>query len=385
MFACISLCVHYAQLMDYLRPPQPVIAHRRHSASSWLLGAYIAILIYASLFPLIGWRATDTGLLNFLTKPWPSYQSNFDFFSNIFAYIPLGILAAFRWQPKHGNVNALRFSLLLGFTLSLSMESLQNFLPSRVPSWVDLLTNSMGAFIGALIATPYAERLNASMQWLTLRGRWFNDEAQPALLLLLTWSAIQVLPQSSLFLVGELPGLISEDWLGLSGIGFLNSFVDLQTSIVIESLGIVLTLWIITTLLLEVLSESAPKLPFGVAIICVALVGKSIMSIRLSNGDPMYWLTVGAQSGLLVGAISASIAASVSRLTRRRIAVGALIGMIALANLAPISGYQALVLASWTDGPWRSIAGALRHLSSLWPWIALVLLLVLNRRSRRAN
>jgi VanZ family protein len=371
--------------MDYLRPPRPVVAHRRHSASSWLLGAYIAILIYASLFPLIGWRPVETGLLNFLTKPWPNYQSNFDFFSNILAYVPLGILAAFRWQPKHGNVNALRFSLLLGFTLSLCMESLQNFLPTRVPSWVDLLTNSAGAFIGALIATPYAERLNASMQWLTLRGRWFNNEAQPALLLLLGWGAIQILPQSSLFLVGELPGLISDEWLGLSELAFLNSFVDLQTSIVIESFGIILTLWIVTTLLLEVLSESAPKLPFGIALICIALVGKSVMSIRLSNGDPMYWLTVGAQSGLLVGAISASVAASVSQRLRRRIAIAALLGLIALANLAPISGYQAVVLASWTDGPWRSIAGALRHLSSLWPWITLVLLWVLSRRANQPN
>ncbi len=366
--------------MDYLRPLQPIAAHRRHSASSWLLGAYIAVLVYASLFPLSGWRPIDTGLLNFLIKPWPAYQTSFDFFSNILAYVPLGILAAFRFQPKHGNLNALRYSLLLGFALSLSLEATQNFLPMRVPSWVDLLTNSTGAFIGALIATPYADRLNTSMEWITLRGQWFVSDSQPALVLLLAWSVVQVLPQSSLFLVGELPGLIGDDWLGLERLPILSSFVDLQTSIVIETLGIVLSMWVITTLLLEILSASAPKLPFGIAIICLALVGKSIMSIRLTATDPMYWLTVGAQSGLLVGAISAAIAASISSHFRRTIAMVALVGLIALANLAPVSGYQAQLLAGWNDGPWRSIAGALRHLSSLWPWITLLLLFMLNRR-----
>jgi len=68
-----------------------------------------------------------------------------DFCQNISLFLPLGILL------RHRLGMPFRFCLLSGFVLSLSIESAQLFLTSRTSNYADLISNSAGALLGAML------------------------------------------------------------------------------------------------------------------------------------------------------------------------------------------------------------------------------------------
>jgi len=115
----------------------------------YLAVAYALLVAYASLHPLSGWRDTGAPLLDFLSAPWPRYHTGFDLAANILAYVPLGFLIVPALQGRLGIAAAALLAALAGGGLSLALETLQNFLPSRVPSNIDLACNAIGAMIGA--------------------------------------------------------------------------------------------------------------------------------------------------------------------------------------------------------------------------------------------
>ncbi len=72
--------------------------------------------------------------------------------ANLLGYVPLGALAFVallrsdtRRRAAPGGV-----AVLAGAALSFAMELLQNYLPQRVPSNVDLALNAAGAALGAV-------------------------------------------------------------------------------------------------------------------------------------------------------------------------------------------------------------------------------------------
>ena len=63
--------------------------------SAWPLGqAYVALIVYASLYPFEGWRIQGIEPWAFLWSPWPRYWTGFDVLANIAGYAPLGFLMA---------------------------------------------------------------------------------------------------------------------------------------------------------------------------------------------------------------------------------------------------------------------------------------------------
>jgi len=53
---------------------------------------YVALVVYASLFPFSGWRDQGIAPWSFLLAPWPRYWTGFDVVSNLLGYVPLGLL-----------------------------------------------------------------------------------------------------------------------------------------------------------------------------------------------------------------------------------------------------------------------------------------------------
>ena len=66
---------------------------RSPGSSLPLTAAYVALVVYASLYPLSGWHHPQ-GLwsLAFLSLPWPRWWDGFDVAANLFGYLPLGAL-----------------------------------------------------------------------------------------------------------------------------------------------------------------------------------------------------------------------------------------------------------------------------------------------------
>ena len=61
-------------------------------------------------------------------------------------------------RRKRG-LTAVLIALSLGLLLAAFIEAAQSFLQTRIPSNLDLLTNTAGATLGALIAAPFASNL----------------------------------------------------------------------------------------------------------------------------------------------------------------------------------------------------------------------------------
>jgi VanZ family protein len=118
--------------------------------------AFIALLIvYGSLYP---WhfdfsRAHGQNPLWTLLRSWPYAWNRFlirDAFFNVALYVPLGA-AAYRSLARRLPARwAMVAAVLGGVALSAAMEMLQIYVPGRDCSLVDLLTNTIGAAVGAV-------------------------------------------------------------------------------------------------------------------------------------------------------------------------------------------------------------------------------------------
>lgn len=117
----------------------------------YLALAYAVLIVYASLYPFANWRDVGLPVLSFLDAAWPRYWTVFDLVVNVLVYLPLGFLLtlALRGLPTRclPPIAALLFRALLSFCL----ETLQTWLPSRVPSNLDLACNALIAAIGAFL------------------------------------------------------------------------------------------------------------------------------------------------------------------------------------------------------------------------------------------
>src|SRR3972149_6210342 len=130
--------------------------------------AYTVVIVYASLQPFAGWRMPPGQVLGFLTAPWPRYLTATDIALNVAAYLPLGTMLFAALRPPLRAAWAFVFATLIAASLSLALENVQMFLPSRIASNVDLLANGAGAAVGALAAWLLTR---ASNPLAALRGR----------------------------------------------------------------------------------------------------------------------------------------------------------------------------------------------------------------------
>jgi hypothetical protein len=89
-----------------------------------------------------------------------------DIVANIFLFLPIGVFSALAFRRSaHGLVFYAALSVCLGLMLSMSIEYLQIFLPSRYSSMLDVLSNTIGTAIGAacaLIIRPKADDASES-------------------------------------------------------------------------------------------------------------------------------------------------------------------------------------------------------------------------------
>lgn len=79
------------------------------------------------------------------------YSQSDDVLNNIMLFLPLGgSLAAYLWLRGAGVVLMIGLPVICGGSLSMGIEVLQLFLPARIASLVDVVTNMTGALVGAL-------------------------------------------------------------------------------------------------------------------------------------------------------------------------------------------------------------------------------------------
>ncbi|MDB5728416.1 MAG: hypothetical protein JWQ00_1621 [Noviherbaspirillum sp.] len=348
------------------------------SARAGLL-AYVLLIGYASLYPFSGWNDLGLPPWAFLTAPLPRYWTVFDIVTNVLAYMPFGALMVFALYPRVRGMAAVLLATVCGALLSGSIEVIQNFLPSRVASNIDLLANSVGTAAGALAGALLTRAFLEQSRLLQMRRQWFSLDAGPGLIVLALWPLAQIHPQAYLFGHGQFMPVLS-GWLS----HWLETPVDL---LALLRRGDQLTAeqyWLSETIItacgftgavltmLCLLRKNAPKSGLIIAMVVSALAVKTLANALFFAPESAFaWLTPGAQGGLLAGAMMLSGLAFARPLIQRRLAAFALLASIVTVNLVPTNPYFIATLQAWIQGKFLNFNGATRFLSLLWPFLAL--------------
>ena len=106
--------------------------------------AYLLIVVYATLYPLAGWRDSGISAFAYLFAFKPRYISPFDLYFNILGYVPFGWLAVLAMRPNVAGFAAFAAALVSGTALAVILEATQTFLPTRFASNLDVACNVFG-------------------------------------------------------------------------------------------------------------------------------------------------------------------------------------------------------------------------------------------------
>jgi len=321
-------------------------------------------VVYASLYPFSGWRLPNDDATKFLSAGWPSYVVSSDVVLNILAYMPFGLLLTLLWMVRVPRWVAAVLTLAAGMLLSLSIEFAQAYLPTRISSNVDVLTNSIGILAGTAVACAFGERWLLSGELRRLRETHFRAGVRTdiAFLLLALWLLTQLNAEIWLFGNGNLRHLIPDKFAMRYA---ADAYLLLEAGVAALNFAGV-------AFLIGAIARSFVAAAVAVAALTVtALILKTIASMALFvPGNPGLWLTPGSALGLVAGVILWLPLARWSPVMALRAAWICFAAGLILVNLAPENPYLVAALQVLQRGQFLPFNAMTGLLSSCWPFLA---------------
>jgi VanZ family protein len=341
---------------------------------------YIALVVYASLYPFTHWRDQGLPPWVFLGAPLPGYWSGFDVTINVLGYVPLGGLLVLLALRSGNSGVPVWGAMLWASLLSLAMEGLQSYLPQRVASREDWMLNTAGAALGGLLALAL-ERAGALRRWDLWQQRWLVPPARGVSVLLISWPAALLFPTAVPFGLGQVAGPLREvlegvlfplpHWIAdaLAGGAAVATLRPVS-----GSLCVALGLLVPCLLSFCVVRSTRPRL---VAVLAVVVVGfaASGLSAALSWGPTQVWAWLDPSVAMgALWALAAAIVLACTGLSWRLSAFFALLALVlqvALILQAPSSPYFAQTLHAWEQGRFIRFNGIAQWLGWAWPYGAM--------------
>ncbi len=354
-----------------------------HKSAAWPLALiYGALIVYASLFPFVAWRDQGISPWLYLTAPLPRYWTSFDVVANVLGYVPIGFFLSVALLRGGLLKGAVRLSIGVGILLSLCMETLQVYLPGRVPSNLDLFLNSAGTATGAVCARVL-DRVGVLQRWSQLRQTWFVSNARGGLVLLALWPVSLMFPLVVPFGLGQVLQRVQwklGDWF--AGSPWLGALAPqkraLEAAPTAEWLCVLLGLMIPTLIGYAVLRELGKRIW---ALGGIALLGliTTALSATLSFGPARAWswLTMSSKGAIVCDVLVSLILLWVPRRACASLAVLGLVVYLGLINQIPIDPYFEQALFLWEQGRFIRFHGLLQWLGWFWPYAALVYVMTL--------
>jgi len=350
---------------------------------------YLVLVIYASCYPWAGWRSTGLAPWSYLFDGLPRYWTMFDLIANIVGYVPLGALIAFALYPRVAGTLAVLNTVVSGVLLAVLLECIQSYLPSRVPSILDLMTNTIGVAVGAIAGQRLSAPVLKQSRLRALKSQWFGARSSAGLIVVTLWPLAQIYPQPYLFGHGlwlpTLSGMLS-DWfdepIDIGRLLWRDISLNIEHFLLAE---VVVTALGMTAAVLMLLCQSrrqAPRLLLGIGLLLAATMTKALAhAVLFSPSDAFAWLTPSAVSGLLFGAVMLAGLSFAPAAAQRRAAIVALLVCLLLLNILPSNPYFLSTLSEWVQGKFLNFNGAAQFLSLFWPAFALWALLRPAQRS----
>jgi VanZ family protein len=347
-------------------------------SSAWPLSALFAgMVVYASLYPFEGWRTQGLAPWSFVTAPWPQYWTGFDVGANLFGYAPLGFLLALAMLRSHWR-RSFVWACLLSSALSFGLESLQNYLPRRVPSNLDWALNSLGAVLGAGLAVAL-ERLGLMRRWNQFRDDWFEPTTHGALVLLALWPLALMYPPSVPFGLGQ---VAERSLLAIAAWMAATPWADLVPSTEVLNLlplspgweSVCIGLGALAPLLLgyaEIRDARKRWVFWCVWLAMVALVPALSTALTWSPARAWAWLSVPVWWGLAWAALAGLLFLGLPRRWCSAVLVASVLTSVYLLNAAAVSPYFDQSLGAWEQGQFIHFHGVTQWLGWVWPFVAL--------------
>ncbi len=338
----------------------------RRRTRAWLpLAGYVVFLLVSSLHPYSGWRPVDAWSLQFITAPLPPFITRTDLSTNFLVYLPLGYLLAINLAQPRRRGRAVLFATLAGLTLSLALESLQQLIPGRIASNLDAVLNALGSLTGALLSLHHRRLLRAARWVRRWRLAWFRPglRVNLGLALIVLWGLAQ-------FSLLPVPGA---GWLELhlrpldmapGGLDQLNVAWFAAVALEMAALGA-----FTACLLRPGRYVSALALLYLLAFTCKLLAATVLLKLKVVGGV----LSLETLSAFVL-AFWLLLTPWVSR--HRRISAATLLAAILLMRVW-LGSYLFFPNASLLN-----IVGLAKAVASFWPWLALIILIVLTGKWR---
>jgi VanZ family protein len=353
-----------------------------HKTSAWPLTlVYTGLILYASLYPFADWRFQGNWPWAFLSQPFPRYWTGFDVAVNVAGYMPFGFLLVLSALRSGKTRYAVGFATLLAALLSLTMESMQSYLPTRVASNLDFVLNVLGSWLGAVTAWA-AERFGIIDRWSRFRARWFAADARGGIVLLALWPLALLFPATIPFGLGQVLERLEAVLVDVFGdTPFLQWLplreVELQPLVPGVELICVMLGVSIPCLLGYCIIQSAGRRVLFVLTTFTFGMGVTALSAALSYGPEhaWAWFSLPVQAGLVAALVALMMTLWLPRRGNAALLLLALGAYLSLLNQAPASSYFAQTLSTWEQGRFIRFHGLAQWLGWLWPYAALVYVL----------
>ncbi|MCB1916765.1 MAG: VanZ family protein [Rhodocyclaceae bacterium] len=333
--------------------------------------AYALLVIYACLHPFSGWHESGLHPFHFLDAPWPRYYRVNDMVLNLLGFVPLGFLLVPALPRRMPLGTCVTVTVLACFALSLGLETLQNFLPTRVASNLDLGFNTLGSLVGGLLGAWLGPRLFAHEGGI---HRWRSRRivagplGETGLILMALWLFAQLVPDSPVFSTGDLRRLLELPTpLPFSP----QEFLRLEAAITAGHL-------LAAVLLARAMTRDG-ALGWILLLVLLALGANTLASASfLMAADPFAWATPGWRAGLIAAVPLVFVGLSLPRPLAHGLAATALLAATVLVNLAPQNPYLLSYPQLIGESHFLNFHGATQLVSSLWPFLALAYLILLG-------
>ena len=360
--------------------PSPSARYARSSRLvAYLSVAYLLLVVYASLYPFADWRVPNDDAIHFLFAAWPPYIVASDVVLNVLAYAPLGLLLTLTWMGHVPRWAAGVLGVIAALLLSLLLEYAQAYLPTRICSNVDVLTNSIGALWGAVVANVWGERWLLSGEMHRVREQYFRQGARTdfAFVLLALWLLTQLNAEIWLFGNGNLRHFLPAKF----GVRY-----TADAYLLLEAGVAALNFAGVAFFICAIARSFAAAAVSVTTLVLTALMLKSIASMALFiPGNPGLWLTPGSVLGIVAGVMLWLPLSQLSAVNALRAAVLCFMLGVLLVNIAPENPYLVAALQVLQSGQFLRFNAMIGLLSSWWPFLVFAYLVFFLLGSRRGT
>ncbi len=134
------------------------LIRQKHRIIPTVLTFYLLLLLFGSLHPISTWQTPPYQDLIGSFESDTKYTPKSDLIINLLIYIPFGLLLVLLLNRFGQYKTTYLQAIIIAALVSLSIECLQLFIPSRAQSFVDFGMNSVGAGLGCLLHAAFTKK-----------------------------------------------------------------------------------------------------------------------------------------------------------------------------------------------------------------------------------